>query len=569
MTSLSEENSLWKMSEPMALHPFPFMLHHGGSVVLSGVAECGAIIGGGRLRATPEMPVTAALRQSEARHRHPHPVACVPGNPIGRRAEGGGNTAMKSDHRFHQDTRRPSLSRSIAGSRWDPGLPERLALSAASRKGVHLQTPEVIDWIDEFIRAHTFQVDRIPFAKLDGWSFAEPTGNLVHHSGRFFTVEGLRVAVGDPVHREWCQPTISQPEVGILGILAKEFDGVLHFLLQAKMEPGNPNLVQLSPTVQATRSNYTKVHRGADVRYLEYFTQPGRCRVIADVLQSEHGSWFLGKFNRNMIIEALDEVPLLDGFCWLTLGQIAELLHRDNTVNMDARTVLSCVPHGDGEGRGLTPDTALMSWFTAERCTQQLRTERVPLGSLPDWTRDETSIRRADDRYFRVVAVSVRGDNREVSRWTQPLFEPVGTGVVAFLTHTFDGVPHVLAHARVEVGFRHTVELGPTVQCVPDNYAHPDGPDRPPYLDDVLTAPVSRIHYDTVHAEEGGRFLGAESRYLLVEADESQARRTPRPGYSWISAGQLTSLVGHSNYLNVQARSLLACLNATRLRELS
>ena len=36
------------------------------------------------------------------------------------------------------------------------------------------------------------------------------------------------------------------------------------------------------------------------------------------------------------------------------------------------------------------------------------------------------------------------------SGWTQPLFEPVGTGVTAFLTQEFDGVPHVLVHARVE-----------------------------------------------------------------------------------------------------------------------
>ncbi|CAM5359048.1 GDP-mannose 4,6-dehydratase [Streptomyces cyaneofuscatus] len=86
----------------------------------------------------------------------------------------------------------------------------------------------------------------------------------------------------------WHQPIIVQPEVGILGILVKEFDGVPHFLMQAKMEPGNSNLLQISPTVQATRSNYTKAHKGADVRYLEYFRGPRQGRVLADVLQSEH-----------------------------------------------------------------------------------------------------------------------------------------------------------------------------------------------------------------------------------------------------------------------------------------
>lgn len=133
-------------------------------------------------------------------------------------------------------------------------------------------------------------MERIPFAELDRWCFQEGTGKLLHQTGRFFSVEGLHVKVGHNPHEEWRQRIISQPEVGILGILAKEFDGVLHFLLQAKMEPGNLGLVQLAPTVQATRSNYTKVHNGADVPYLRHFMRPNRSRVIADVLQSEHGS---------------------------------------------------------------------------------------------------------------------------------------------------------------------------------------------------------------------------------------------------------------------------------------
>lgn len=193
--------------------------------------------------------------------------------------------------------------------REDTVLPSRIARSAAATTGAWLRTEDFADWLEQRRRAHQFEVERIPFAELDGWFFQQDTGDLVHHSGRFFSVQGLHVTTGDGAVRDWHQPVISQPEVGILGILVKEFDGVLHFLMQAKMEPGNPNLLQLSPTVQATRSNYTKVHKGADVKYIEYFTDPRRGRVHADVLQSEHGSWFLHKSNRNMIVEAVGDVP--------------------------------------------------------------------------------------------------------------------------------------------------------------------------------------------------------------------------------------------------------------------
>ncbi|HEV2634164.1 MAG TPA: NDP-hexose 2,3-dehydratase family protein [Actinocrinis sp.] len=452
-------------------------------------------------------------------------------------------------------------------ARVDERLPSRIALSAAATEGVQLRTDEFAAWLAERGRANEFRVDRIPFAHLDRWSFDERTGNLAHHTGRFFTVEGLHVvkegAGGrDGRDADWHQPIINQPEVGILGILVKEFDGVLHFLMQAKMEPGNPNLLQLSPTFQATRSNYTKAHNGTDVKYIEYFIGPHRGRIIADVLQSEHGSWFYRKANRNMIVETAGDVPLLDDFCWLTLGQISELLHRDNVVNMDSRTVLSCLPHEETTTGALHSDSELLSWITAERARHDMRIERLPLRDVPRWKRGENTIEHEDGRYFRVVAVSVKAGNREVTGWTQPLFEPVARGVTGVVTRRFGGVPHVLVHARVEGGFLDTIELGPTVQYTPDNYAHLDARDRPPFLDYVMHAPADRIRYEAVHSEEGGRFLNAESRYLVVDADEADAPLDPAPGYAWVTAAQLTTLVRHSHYLNVQGRALLACLNA-------
>jgi oxidase EvaA len=441
-------------------------------------------------------------------------------------------------------------------------LPGRLGRSLARTDGgVQLLTADVAGWLDDRLKAHRFRVDRIPLHELRDWSFQPSTGNLAHTSGRFFTVEGVRATVDENPGEQWQQPIIVQPEVGILGILAKEFDGVLHFLMQAKMEPGNSNLLQLSPTVQATRSNYTKVHQGSDVRYLDYFTRPERGRVLADVLQSEHGTWFFRKANRNMLVEVTEDVPPDDDFCWLTLGQIGELLREDNVVNMDARTILGCVTTQHDESDPRNSDTDLLSWLTSERCRRLLRAELMPLRDVDGWVRTRDAIERTDGRYFRVVAASVQAGNREVTGWSQPLFEPVDQGVCAFLTHRFHGVPHVLASARVECGFVDTTELGPTVQCVSSNYRHLAPQERPLFLDLVLEAEPDRILYEAVHSEEGGRFLNAESRYLFVEADDRTAQLDPPPGFCWMTPGQLTSLLRHSRYVNVQARTLLSCLN--------
>ncbi|MEV0408892.1 NDP-hexose 2,3-dehydratase family protein [Actinoallomurus sp. NPDC050550] len=439
--------------------------------------------------------------------------------------------------------------------RIDDGLTGRLARTA-------LAAPDGADvpgWLADWRRGHRFGVRRVPFAALEGWAFG-PTGNLAHRSGRFFTVEGVSVGAADGPVPAWHQPIIVQPEVGVLGILAREFDGVLHFLMQAKMEPGNPGLVQLSPTVQATRSNYTKVHRGAAVPYLEYFTRRGRGRVLVDVLQSEHGTWFYRKSNRNMIIEVDGDVPVLPGFRWLTLGELGRLLHLPNVVNMDARTVLSCLPAGRDEPGAVASDVELLSWFTGERSRHELRVERIGLNRVAGWRRGAATVEHELGRYFRVVAVRVEGDGREVPRWSQPLIEPIGRGVVAFLYRRFAGVPHLLVRARVEPGFAETVELGPTVQCVPRNHAHLSGSDRPPFLSAALSAAPGRIRYDTVLSEEGGRFLGAESRYMIVEVDGADVPGPMPRDFHWVTPGQMSTLVRHNHYINVQARTLLAAL---------
>ena len=464
--------------------------------------------------------------------------------------------------------------------REDMDLPARLADSAEAADGVKVTLKQFDTWFAQRRRANDFEMVRIPFSELDGWSFAEDTGNLSHKSGGFFSVEGLRVLSWTGPVREWHQPIINQAETGMLGIVIKEFDGVLHCLMQAKMEPGNPNLVQLAPTVQATRSNYTRLHRGSPVRYLDYFVGPRRGNVIVDVLQSEHGSWFFRKKNRNMVVEVTEDVPLHPDFCWLTFGQIYELMKRNNVINMDARTVLSCVPPAkvrvspsadafqqalvasrDRMAGALHTSAEVMSWFSTQRSLAELEISRMPLKDVPHWHRTDKEIARADGKYFSVVAVSVTAANREVTSWTQPLFEPRGTGLVVFVLKNFGGVLHVLVNARVEGGFIDSVELGPTVQCIPWNYDDYEGADRPYLLDYVQTIDPKWIRYEAVHSEEGGRFLNAESRYLIVEADDRLPYDIP-DDYNWLTIGQLTDLLRHGHYVNVQARTLVACLKA-------
>lgn len=452
--------------------------------------------------------------------------------------------------------RREGVDR-LGGIRREDG--RRFALSAATPESPLITDGQVLEWMAQRREVNQFAVERIAFAELDKWSFTADTGNLVHDSGRFFRIEGLQVrSQFGPVH-EWSQPIINQAENGLLGVLVKEIHGVLHFLVQAKMEPGNPHAIELSPTVQATRSNFTRVHKGASIRYFEHFAGPGRGRVLTDVLQSEQGDSFYRKRNRNMVVEVTEDIEPHEDFRWLTLGQINTMLASDTTVNMDLRTVLSTLPFDEPDGEPARYGfDELLSWLTGLKCHYDMSAERVALAGVQDWKRTEYEISHVEGKFFSVVAVSVLANSREVTRWSQPMLTPARPGIAAFLVRRINGVPHVLVQGKPQPGLFDFFEVAPTVHCVNADYRNLPTSVWPPFLDYVLSAPGERVRYSVLHSEEGGRFLNRENRYTIVEVDEDFDAPEGKT-YRWVTPHQLKRMAALSNCVNVEARTLLTC----------
>lgn len=462
--------------------------------------------------------------------------------------------------------------------------------SALCTQGAVHAIDEILEWVTDRRHKAEARVIKIPLDQMRAWSFEPGTGNLRHETGRFFTIEGIRVKTNWGFVPEWEQPIICQPEVGILGILCREFNGILHFLLQAKIEPGNIGFVQLAPTLQATKSNYTQVHKGAAPRFLEYFLSNAHSRLHLDVLQSEQGSKYLRKRNRNIIIEVTDELDTGHDFRWVTLGQIGQLLRHDNIVNMDTRTVISCISYGsydrqaidllrtiisnhtdcgsrhrhlllsvlDNENH-LHTMPELISWLTRLKTKYELSVDRIPLNTVREWHHDDREIRHQNGKYFSVMAVETVIGNREVASWCQPLIRSAQVGIVAFLIKKIHGIYHFLVQAKLEAGNMDILELAPTVQCVNDNYRESIPEQKPAFLDYVLTIQTDRIWYDTHQSEEGGRFFHEQHRSMIIEADEDFPIAIPET-YCWMTLNQIKVFIHFNNYFNMEARSLISAV---------
>ena len=156
--------------------------------------------------------------------------------------------------------------------------------------------------------------------------------------------------------------------------------------MQAKIEPGNINQVQLSPTFQATKSNYMQVHRGEKPYYCDYFLS-NKYEVIFDQLQSEQGSRFIKKRNRNIIIEVEDEVPVYENFRWISLDEIFQLLRIDNILNMDTRTVLSGLLsiNNDQKAKSLHTFSSILNWLTRMKTYFELTVKEISLNEVTNW----------------------------------------------------------------------------------------------------------------------------------------------------------------------------------------
>lgn len=464
-----------------------------------------------------------------------------------------------------------------------------LIISSLTEHNPQMSTAEVVQWIEDLNQRTTFKIQKIPLARMEGWDF-DKRGNLRHRSGKFFSIEGVRIQTNYGHVSQWSQPIIYQPEVGILGILCQKRDGILYFLMQAKIEPGNVNQIQLSPTVQATRSNYTQVHGGQRPPYLDYFIDLRSKKVIVDQLQSEQGARFLKKRNRNMIVEIPTdwEIQLQENFCWLTLGQIKKLMLHDNIVNMDARTVLSCTQLKVNnqvsteslepglrqlgfsetesnillsllsEQKALHSYEGIISWFTMLKTFTELEVTRCNIDEVNDWRVDEWDIAHVDEKFFKVIGVSASIGNREVASWCQPLIEQRQSGLIGFILKRIKGVYHLLVQAKLEVGNLDVFEMAPTVQCITGSYQEPEW--QVPYLEYFSDTRNALCLYDQLQSEEGGRFYCEQNRNMVVEVGDDFPESV-EPNYIWLTFQQVKEFVKFNNYFNIEARSLLACIS--------
>ena len=441
-------------------------------------------------------------------------------------------------------------------------------------------TDSILSWVRERNRTVSVDIHKNALSDSSFWFYDEETGTIHNKNNSFFSIAGFKKQMDE--YHTLQQPILLQEEIGFLGILCKMIDGVMHFLMQAKIEPGNINKIQLSPTIQATKINFTQKHGGARPPYLEYFENASRYEIVVDQIQSEQSSRFYKKRNRNILLRVEEDIPVLSSHKWMTLGQIKHLMQTDNLVNMDTRTVLSCIPYcrltmTDEEKKALAAKCTDMTLFhsvfdaaddhSLSECYHYINDYKmfslspgklIRLDELEGWSMQDDRIFCQTPYPYQVIFCDIAIEGREVKQWTQPLFEANGIASFGLLCVNDHGILKFLVRAVPEPGCFDGIELGPTVQQ--------EAVSLPGHTETVIDRffadrlqQQKGIIFDHLLSEEGGRFYHEQNRNILIQADISELPELPK-GYFLMTYRTLNELVQINNTLNIQRRNLLSLL---------
>jgi dTDP-4-dehydro-6-deoxy-alpha-D-glucopyranose 2,3-dehydratase len=213
----------------------------------------------------------------------------------------------------------------------------------------------IISWLENCAKTSGMKVEEISLKEMANWRFSNGGSRISHVSNDFYEIIGLRIQSSKTreVSNGWDQPIVKQVGFngGVLGLIRHKIGGIPHYLVEAKAEPGNPNLVQLSPTLQATFANLRQVHGGNKPNFSEYFEQ----FVEEDVAHSnkklifrqwlpEDGGRLYKKCNLGVIIN-IDEsqevqIPDVKRFKWVTLHDLVTLIEKTTWVNPHIRSLI-------------------------------------------------------------------------------------------------------------------------------------------------------------------------------------------------------------------------------------
>ena len=414
-------------------------------------------------------------------------------------------------------------------------------------------------WFNYQKKTNEFKVKKINLSEVRNWNIKPD--KIFHTTNKFFKIIGIKVK-SNYFKKNWDQPIILQNEIGILGII-KNFK-TNKYLLQAKVEPGNINKLQLAPSVQATESNYKGAHGGKKVPYINFFL---RLKDKKKYLQSEQGFRYLYKFNSNILLVTSKVFKIDKNFFWFSKDEIKHLLKKKNIINMDTLSIFSTVIKKKNNNQySLNSEKKISKWFKANDNKYYVKIKKIRLNFLKDWIYNSHKIYHKKKKHFSVIGIDVKTSKRENNKWSQPILEGKKIAFAGFIKKNINNHEHYLCRYILKPGLKKSV-----VSCTVNtsdllNFDKDRNLSilQKYYIKNYFLKCNYKVEYDNILSEEGGRFYKCQIRYMIINLDFHKLTKIA-DNYIWLSHNQIIDLI-QKKRLDIESRLLFACGNIENIK---
>ena len=410
-------------------------------------------------------------------------------------------------------------------------------------------------WIKNQKKINKMDVFNINFNSIKGWNI--DTSKIYNDKKKFFSIEPYKF--NDQQGKTWCQPLIVQKEVGILGIIKKKIKSLDYYLLQAKIEPGNIDNIQLSPTVQATKSNYLRAHGGKKTKYINYFIKRKRnFNLVTSLRLSEQGTRYFEKSNKNILIESKkNKLKNYKSFIWVSKQNLIYLIKKKNLLNMDSISVFSSSIKKNEFDNPLNRFDKIKKIFIELEKKFSIIKKKISFQDLKGWRVAKGKIYDIGKNFFSIIALKIKSNSREVNSWSQPIISDHFRSFNGFLLKMFNDTNHYLLQLVLEPGFKKP-KFTSTISI--KNFSHKKHNVR--YLNYFKVK--KNILLDVINSDEGGRFFKNETRNMISILNNKKNFNLPKK-YIWASHNQVVELIS-KNLLSIEARNLFASFNIDKIK---
>jgi oxidase EvaA len=414
---------------------------------------------------------------------------------------------------------------------------------------------KINNWLKKQKKKHKLKVKVIKLKDIVKWKI--DNSKIYHKTKKFFKIVGIKVLTNFN-KKNWDQPMIVQNEVGILGIIKNTKTN--KYLLQSKVEPGNINKLQLAPTVQATKSNYNRVHGGKKVPYINYFL---KSKKTIPSLQSEQGFRYLNKFNSNILLKTSKFIEIKPEFYWFNKNEIKELIKIRNIINMDTLSVFSSFMTKVKKDYPINSIRKIYDWVKINNKKFFMKTKIVDLIKLKDWTYNSTKIEHKKKKHFSIIGINASTNKREIKNWSQPIIKGKEMAFAGFIKAKFNNIEHYLCRYILKPGLKSGVVSCTVNTSDINNYSknHTLNINEKYFIKKYFFSQYSKknIIYDNTLSDEGGRFYQCQIRYMISKLLYPDSIKIPN-NYIWISHNQIVDMIKDQK-LDIEARLLFACAN--------